>query len=413
MRVLFVAQLYPPDGGAASARTWEFATRLAAKGHAITVLAGRPSYPAGVVAPQYRRRLFVREQADGVDTIRCWSLPGRRTSTLGTMASLLSFPLTAWLAAGNAGRFDVVVATSPSLLVIYPALRAARRSGCPLLLDVRDVWPGVLVQAEMLRDGSPGHRALQRVERKCYRDADRVAVVTAGKLQLLTEAGVPPEKLVLLPNGANTDLCSPDGGPPPDWPEVAPEGAFVVTYAGYYAGAQGLTYITEAARLLQDDPAVLFLMVGEGRERPRLEQLSGEMGLRNVRFLGERPRGEIPGILRASGAALVPLRNAALSDSVPSKLFEAMACGVPVILCAAGEAADLVRESGAGIVVAPGDAAGLAQAVRDLAASPQMRAEMGRRGREFVVAHYNRASIADRLEAILLEMTAAPKAPQS
>jgi hypothetical protein len=408
LRILFVGQLYPPDGGAASARTWEFATRLAAKGHEVTVIAGRPSYPTGVVAAKYRRRLFVREREDGVDAIRCWCLPGRRSNTLATILSLLSFPLTAWLAAGRAGSHDVVVATSPSPLVIYPALRAARRSRCPLLFDVRDIWPGVLAQAEMLEAGSLPYRILQRLERKCYRAADKIAVVTAGKLEVLLAAGVPREKLVLLLNGANTDLCRPEGPPPPDWGSAVPEGTFVVTYAGYYAGAQGLTYITEAARLLQDDLSVLFLMVGEGRVRSRIEQLSAALSLRNMRFLGERLRQEVPAILRVSHAALVPLRNSALTDMVPLKLFEAMACGVPVILCAAGEAAQIVRESGAGVVVAPADAEGLAQAIRDLAANPQLRAQMGRAGREYVLKHHDRAAVADELERVLLEMTSRP-----
>jgi len=169
----------------------------------------------------------------------------------------------------------------------------------------------------------------------------------------------------------------------------------IAMYAGLHGIAQGLDQILEAAARLTDLPSLEFTLVGDGPVKKELMAKSRDLGLSNVRFLDALPREEMPGLVASADLAIVPLKMA-LPGAVPSKIYEAMGVGVPIVLVATGEAAAIVDRSQAGVHVAPGDVPGLAAAIRGLAGDPERRARLGAAGRSAAVRDFDRVGIADR-----------------
>jgi glycosyltransferase involved in cell wall biosynthesis len=184
--------------------------------------------------------------------------------------------------------------------------------------------------------------------------------------------------------------------------ELGGPGGTVVLYAGLHGLAQGLEQVLAAAVLLRDVPELRFVLVGDGPEKRALQAQARQERLTNVVFLDPRPAAQVPALLAASNLVLVPLKKHILG-AVPSKLYEAMASARPVVMMAAGEAAAIVQETQAGLVVQPGDVAGLAAALRRLAGDPQTAAEFGANGRRAALNQYNRDLIAARFLHYLAE----------
>jgi glycosyltransferase involved in cell wall biosynthesis len=194
-------------------------------------------------------------------------------------------------------------------------------------------------------------------------------------------------------NGVDTERFSPQQRSAEVRSGLPGEGKCIALYAGLHGLAQGLDQLLEAAARLRNDD-LRFLLVGDGTEKASLVEAARAQGLDNVTFHPARPREEIPGLLASADIAIVPLKRR-LIGAVPSKLYEAMASGLPVVLVAEGEPADIVRSTGSGIVVAPGDIDGLAGAVRQLARSPDARLRFGVAAREAAVERFDRRRLCD------------------
>jgi glycosyltransferase involved in cell wall biosynthesis len=246
-------------------------------------------------------------------------------------------------------------------------------------------------------------RLADAVARLCYRRARCIVAVTRDMVARLEARGIAPGKIRLIPNGANVEQFHPvPAEVRPLREQLGLDGAFVVLYAGIHGLAQGMESLVETARLLRDDPGIRFVFVGAGPKKAAVIALKAQYGLDNLLLLPEQPRAAMPAYLTMAGASLVPLRAAPLFEgALPSKMFEAMACGAPVVLSARGEAAAVLEEAGAGLVVPPEDPAALAAAIRYLKDHPAAAAAMGQRGRTFVVREYSRVEQARRLEAVL------------
>jgi glycosyltransferase involved in cell wall biosynthesis len=197
-----------------------------------------------------------------------------------------------------------------------------------------------------------------------------------------------------LSNGVAADVFRPDIASDKTRAELAPEEATIALYAGLHGYAQGLEHVLDAAARLRDLESLEVVLIGDGPEKRAMIDRARSGGLDNVRFLDPAPREKMPVILASADIALVPLKER-LFGAVPSKLYEAMGAGLPVVLMTGGEAEDIVTESGAGVVVTPGDVEALASAIRRLANDPVGRRAMGARGREAALARFDRKAIAD------------------
>ena len=403
MRVLYFSQYFPPEVGATQTRAAEMSGYLASQGHHVTVVTEVPNHPSGIIPRRYRGRLSERRVEQGVDVLRLWVWASPEKTFKSRMRFYLSYMAMASLAGALIkGNYDLVYATSPPLFVGVAGVVAAAVRRIRFVFEVRDLWPESAVSLGEL-NSQRAVRLAEWLERFIYGRASRLVVVTGGIRNRLVERGLQPEKLVLIPNGANTDHFRFDGeGRERVRAQQGVSDKFVVLYAGIHGLAQGLEHIVAAAGLSQAREDIHFLLVGEGPRKAQLVQLKEELGLKNISFLPEVPTAEMPAYLSAADCAVVPLRDEPVfRGALPSKMFEAWACSRPVILSASGEAVDTLNRAGGGVVCKPEDPADLARAIRHLEANRAETEEMGRRGREFVVEHYSRREQAEKLEKLL------------
>jgi glycosyltransferase involved in cell wall biosynthesis len=408
MRIVILTQVFRPELGALANRIQPIADHLNRAGHTVAVATGMPNYPKGRVFPEYRGRVMMRERIDGITVLRTISyMTPRNVSKWGQLASYLSFVPAVFLAAMRAGRLDVVLVTSPPLFPAIAGVAVAKLRRAQLVVDLRDLWPDEIVAVGAAREGSVPVRIMRALERWAYRHADRVSCTTRAFMDTVEERGVPREKLILVPNGADIELFRPL---PRDNPIAAEYGfgdRFVVTYSGLLGLKHGLDSLVHAAEHVAGEPDIVFFIRGDGPARASLEELVRRKGLRNVVFGGERPIADVPYLLARADLCVTNLLPDPYLDKIISvKIFEYMAMEKPVIAALSGEGARIVSEADAGIVTPPSDARAIADAVLELHRDLDRRRRMGENGRRYVVEGYSRSATAARLEEYLKEMVA-------
>ena len=394
MKILYVSQYFPPEMGAPAGRAAELSRCWVEEGHEATVLTGFPNHPTGIVPPEYRRklhRLVTRETVDRVNVVRTWLLPFPNRKAYERILNYSSFCISSATTGVFLDQPDLVIATSPQLLVGLSGWWLARCKGVPFVFEVRDLWPESLAAVGM---GNPLlHRWLAKIAGFLYRNCDRLVVVTpAFKEYLIEHWRVPEEKILVVENGVDANLFSRLPLNIALRRELGAEEKFIVSYIGTMGNAHGLETLVEAAALLRERaPRVLFLLVGEGADKARILDLAHSRGLTNLRFVGQQPRGKIPAYISASDACLVLLKRTELFKTVlPTKMLEFMACARPVLLGVDGHARRVMEQANAGIFIEPEDPSGLAEAVMRLAADPGLCESLGRNGRQHVLQHFSR-----------------------
>ena len=381
MRVTILTQYYPPEIGAPQARLSELASALVRRGHAVTVLTAMPSYPRGRIHAGYGG--FVRrERLNGVQVIRTPIFPTQRPDFLSRLANYFSFTCSAgFLGTFLLRRCDYLIVESPPLFLGLAGLWLSWRTRAAMVFNVSDLWPESAVRLGVVRTGSVGHRLAQWLERFCYRHAALVSGQTKTIIQNIAER-FPRCRTYHFSNGVNTRSFHPDRRTTAARAVFGANeaGACVALYAGLHGLAQGLDRVLDAAETLRADAKLRLVLVGDGPAKEKLVQHARDRGLSNVRFLDPLPRDQVPPLVAAADILVVPLATH-LPGATPSKLYEAMASGRPVVLVAGGEPAAFVRDQRVGIVVAPGDSRGLVEALRTLSADAALRQELGANGR--------------------------------
>ena len=399
MRIAYVCHYFVPEPAAPAARVHEFARAWVRGGHAVSVITAFPNHPLGRIPPAYRGRWWATEWLDGIRVLRCWlyAVPNRGVGRRGL--DHLSFMLTA-IAFGlpRLGQVDVVLASSPTLFSALAAWLMARLRRVPFVMEVRDLWPEAIVGLGLMRPG-PGVRVLAALAQFLYQQAALVVLVTEAFAEHLVAQGVRREKLAVIPNGADTRLFSPAADGSGSRAALGLDGRFVVAYIGSHGLSHGLGAILDAAAR---QPQVTYLLVGDGADRARLLAERDRLGLDNVVMRPSVDKAAVPGLYAAADVCLVPLRDVAVFEAfVPSKLFEMLAAGRPVIGAVRGEARDILARSGGALLVEPERGDQLAEAVDRLRADPALRAELARRGRAFAEQHYDRDTLAARYLELL------------
>ncbi len=408
MRILHLTQYFPPEAGAVQVRAEAMARYLTEAGHHVTVLTEMPNHPVGIVHPEYRGKLFVRERFRGMDVVRVWvsTSPNKNLRTRATFyASYMVNSILRGLVLG--GRYDVIYANSPPLLVGVSGwvLGAARRT--PFVFEVHDLWPESAVDMGELNNPRI-IRALTWVEEGCYKRARQIIVVSDGIHDRLVERGIPPEKLVMIQNGSNTDLFKPQ-------PEAGAalraqwglQDKFIVFYGGIIGLAQGLEVVVETARVLVDEKDIHFVMVGEGPCRVQIEKQLDDYDLPNFSFLPGQSLEAMPAHLAAADVALAPLRDLPVFEGVrPTKIFDAWACERPVIVSARGEPCRIVQDADGGLCTEPENPQAIARAILTLRDDAERRRQYALSGARQVDARYSLRAMAVKLEQVLQENVA-------
>ena len=392
--------------GAPAARVAELSRYWAEEGHEVTVLTGFPNHPTGIVPEEYRgkfRRLVAREKENGVNIVRTWLLPFPNRKTYERMLNYSSFCFSAGLTGLFTDRPEIVIASSPQLLVGLSGWWLARRKRSRFVFEVRDLWPESLAAVGVGSTKSAVYRSLGRIAGFLYRKADHIVVVApAFKEYLAQHWRVPPDKISVVENGVEAEIFSPRTESELRT-ELGADGKFVVSYIGTMGNAHGLQTLVEAATQLQNAaPQVLFLLVGEGAEKEQLISLVRSRGLTNLRFVEQQRREKIPAYICASDACAVLLKKSDIFKTViPSKMLEFMSCARPVILGVDGQARQILEDAQAGICIEPGNPSELAEAILRLASNEQLREMLGRNGRRHVLQYFSRRRTAQTYVDVL------------
>jgi glycosyltransferase involved in cell wall biosynthesis len=399
LRIMIVSQYFPPEVGATQTRVQAFAEFLAARGHEVTVIAEFPNHPRGVIPSDYQGRILEDDRSNPYRVLRVWVKTNPQKTRSTRMAFYLSYMTLAAAVAPLTGGVDVVLATSPPLFAAAAGLVIARVKRAPFVLDIRDLWPAAAVSLDEL---SPGIllTAAESLERLLYREAAAVIGVTRPFCDHVDRMRGSGPRTILIPNGT-LDLFFSNGDPGARKRLGIPDDRFLVTFAGTHGIAQGLPAILGAAERANGD--VHFAFIGEGPMKASLVTAAEARGVRNVTFHDQLALEEVPAILASSNALLVPLSaKETFAGFVPSKLFDFMAAGRPVILAARGEPARILDEAGGGIAIDPEEPDALVAAVRWLVDHPTETQEMGNRGRAFA-RKWLRINQVERLEQVLLD----------
>ena len=296
-----------------------------------------------------------------------------------------------------APRNGVVIATSPQILVGMSGWAVGTLRFLPWVFEVRDLWPESLVGVGQASADSMLYRSVARVAKFLYRHATHIVVDGEWKRRHLIHQGVEERRITVIRNGVEDDFC-PDptssialSGRLELRKELGLRDEFVLLYAGTLGMAHGLETILNAAERLRHRDDIKFILLGAGAERAQLSQLLETLRLPNVRLLEKQPRKRIPAFLAAADACLVPLRNKEVFKSaIPSKMFEAMTAGRPVILSIEGEAKEILLSSQAGLAVPPEDPRAMVDAILKLRNEPSLCQSLGRNGRQAVLDKYQR-----------------------
>ncbi|HEX6803135.1 MAG TPA: glycosyltransferase family 4 protein [Terriglobales bacterium] len=393
--------------GAPAARVSELSRHWVGAGHEVTALTGFPNHPDGVLRPEYRRhfrRLVFRESIDGIDVVRTWLLPFPNRKSYERILNYSSFCASASITGSFLERADVVIATSPQLLVGLAGWWIARIKRVPFVLEVRDLWPESLGAVGVGKQDSHMHRMIGRIADFLYRKADHIVVVTpAFREHLIRKWSVPAQKISIVQNGVETDLFSPARANPEIKNRLNSGGKFVVSYIGTLGLAHGLDILISAAQRLQNSaPEVLFLVVGDGADRERILRMAESKKLHNITCLPQQPREAIPEYICASDACLVLLKKSEVFQTViPTKMLEFMSCARPVILGVKGQAQQLLETCRGGICMEPEDAGALCDAILQMLQQPSLRRAMGEHGRDYIIRALSRETTAAEYLGVL------------
>jgi len=396
MRLLILTQYYPPEIGAPQNRLHELAIRLKANKIEVEVLTALPNYPVSEIMKGYEKGKNRYEEIDGIPVHRAWIYVSKSKGIISRLLNYFSFVCSSYWKGRKMKNFDYLLVESPPLFLGYSAMALSKKLNAKIIFNVSDLWPesaeklGIVTNKRLLN-------LAYNLETKCYTKAHLITGQTQGIVDDI-RSRFPEKRVYWLPNGVDVSFYNPSkiqignfrqkNGFLPD--------AVLFFYGGIIGHAQGLEVILHAANLLRDKSNIHFILQGSGPEKEMLMELKETLDLTNVHFLEPVTKKEMPAILKSIDVALVPLKNLPLfHGAIPSKVFEALAMEIPLILGVDGEArTHFIDKGNAGLFFKPENVEDLAKQVLFLSENPEKRAEMGRNARMYVVENFDRNKIA-------------------
>jgi glycosyltransferase involved in cell wall biosynthesis len=401
-RLTILSQYFVPEMGAPQVRLSELGAALVRRGWQVEVLTALPNYPTGKVFPGYSPWKTAREEVDGMTVTRVPLWPSK-TGMARRMVSYLSFAATAALLGPrhrSAPPPDLLLVESPPLTTGLAARWLAWRWGCPYVLNVSDLWPESFLRVGALKPGLLTGAA-ERFERSLYRHA---AAITGQSQEIIdhVRGKSPGTPTRVVTNGCDPARFGPEQADEEARALLGGEPGPVFLYAGLLGIAQGLDQLLDLAAALPPETPGRLVLVGDGPMREPLRERLERERIPRVKLLPAQPRERIPALLAAADGAIISL-VAPIPGAVPSKIYEAMASQLPILLVAEGEPTRRVEEARAGLAVRPGDAAGMLAAFTRLATEESLRQRLGSAGRRAAETTYHRDHIAEGLHHFLLE----------
>ena len=401
LRVQFVTYYFAPDGGAAANRLARLASALQQRGASVRVLSTMPHYPEGRIREGYRGRLWMRDSWKNIRVDRAWVSTFGGTGFAAKLLGHLTFMVTGAIRAAALPRPDMMLIEAQPVFAGFAACLIARLRRIPYVLNVSDLWPDHLAGVGVLKESSLLYRLMAWIVRTCYGPARSIVAMTPLLEERIRQRVSDPSKVITILNGVDLTRFRPDPSSRAFASRHGTGSGPVISFIGTFATAYDFECMVAVIdRCARTVPDATFLFVGTGSQM-------GAMGSRlaacpNVRMIEWLQADEVPLAWQSSDIAWWVLRDSDLArGTIPAKLFEAFACGVPVVAGQRGVGADMIERSGGGIVVAPGDVVATAEAVERLLRSPEECDERRKAGRAWAEAHFDASVGVDRYERLM------------
>ena len=395
MHILFLTDNFPPEVNAPASRTFEHAREWVKEGHQVTIITCAPNFPHGNVFEGYKNKLWQSENMDGIRVIRVWSYITGNQGFTKRILDYQSYMVTSFLASFFVRRVDVVVGTSPQFFTVCAAWASAAIKRKPFVFELRDIWPASIRAVGAMKD-SKILDAFEKIELFLYRRAKIIVSVTNSFKDNLVQRGIERVKIHVVTNGVDTSRFSPRPKDPVLESELGLNGKFVAGYIGTHGMAHSLETLVDAARLLESDAdgrEIKFLMLGNGSNRDAI--IEGAQGLSNIVFLKSVSKEEVARYWSLLDASIIHLKKSDLFKTViPSKMFECMGMGVPIVHGVEGESAKIVTSYNVGIPFEPENAESLSTVLKELMSNPALHNELRRNGLSGAKS-YNRKNLAN------------------
>jgi len=391
VRILILTQYYPPETGAPQNRLSSLATHLACFGNEVEILTAMPNYPKNEIFPEYKGKSYCKETIEGIQVHRSSIYAGKNRALIKRLANYFSFVTSSYYSAGKRIKpVDIIICESPPLFLGITAVMLKRKWKCKLVFNVSDLWPesaekmGIIKNRVLIKRG-------YKLANWIYRNSDLISGQTQGIIETIRKMQ-PQQKLFWFPNGV--DLPKFNNHKPQT---TKCNGEFNLLYAGIIGHAQGLEVIVHAANQLKQKADIHFYIAGDGPVKETLVALQQQLALNNITFIENQPTEKILHWLHLCDAYIVPLRKLDLfKGAIPSKLFEPLALGKPILLGVEGEAKELfIDEAKGGLFYEPENVNELSNAIITLYNNRELAAELGNSGRNYVNNYFRRDKIAE------------------
>ena len=404
MHVLFLTDNFPPEVNAPASRTFEHCREWVKSPDCdVTIITCAPNFPSGQVFQGYRNKLFQVEIVEGIRVVRVWSFISPNEGVLRRILDYLSFMVMATIASCFVRKVDVIVATSPQFFTACAGFFVSILKRAPWIFELRDIWPESIKVVGAMQE-SLLIRLLERLELFLYRKASRIISVTNAFKESLGGRGIETQKIEVITNGVDFTRFSPRPKDQELLGDLKLHGKFIAGYIGTHGLAHALETIIEAAHCEQTsrpNSNTHFLLLGDGAQKVKLKALASGLNLSNVTFVDSVSKADVVRYWSILDVSIVHLKRTPLYETViPSKIFESMAMGVPIVHGVSGESANIIEASGAGMVFEPESSEGLLEVLNDLASDSELRGQMCRRGQESANS-YDRVTLANRMLEIL------------
>lgn len=356
MHILFLTDNFPPEVNAPASRTFEHCREWVKLGEQVTVITCAPNFPKGKVFSGYKNRFWQTETIEGIRVIRVWSYITANEGFVRRSLDYASFMVTATIASLFVKKVDVVIGTSPQFFTVCAAYVVGVLKRVPWVFELRDIWPESIKAVGSMKDGIL-YRSLEKLELFLYRKANRIISLTQSFKVELVSRGISAEKIDVITNGVDLSLFKPRSKNQALLKQLELENKFVAGYIGTIGMAHGLETLVEAAEILQGTPAAInihFLVLGDGARKGVIKGLASQKNLKNITFIDTVPKSEVGDYWSLLDVSIIHLKKDPLFEKViPSKLFECMGMGIPVLHGVLGESAEIVNCLGVGKTISP------------------------------------------------------------
>jgi colanic acid biosynthesis glycosyl transferase WcaI len=383
LRILFLSDNFSPELNAPASRTHEHARYWVKWGHDVTVLTCAPNFPDGKVFPGYRNSWYQSEIIDGIKVVRVKTYIAENKGFLIRILDYVSFMLSSFVFGLFQKKPDLIVATSPQFFTAVGGWLLAAVRRVPFIFELRDLWPASIFAVSAMKK-SFLLRFLERLELFLYRRSRYIVALTNSFKADLVSRGIPENKIIVITNGVDCSNYCPRPKNKELLTQLELSNKFIFGYIGTLGMAHGLNSVLQMANRVRKNSKIHFLFVGSGAEKQHLIETAESMNLTNVTFVPPQPKSNIKNYLSICDIALVHLKNHPVFKTViPSKIFENMAMGIPILMVSPeGEASSLVKSAGAGLCIPSDNPTAFYEAIYYLFESPENLKKMGRAGRE-------------------------------